>query len=66
MVLREQSGSIPTDRKWIKKVKEGRPLQMGQHLLWRGPPGVREAAPYSPGEPTKNGSVRGVLLTGKT
>lgn len=33
MALREPSGGIPADRKWITKVKEEGPPQMGQHLM---------------------------------
>lgn len=36
MALREPSGGIPADRKWIMKVKEEGPPQMGQHLIWWG------------------------------
>lgn len=54
MALREPSGGIPADRKWITKVKEEGPPQMGQHLMGGG------------GAIQENGRGWGVLLTGKT
>lgn len=64
MALREPSGGIPADHKWITKVKEEGPPQMGQHLMGVGgyPGGWKRVGSASYREDLKQAELSGVTL----